>query len=138
MSAYRTERVASVIQRVVGDALTHRLSDPRLSPLTSVTRVEVSGDLQVAKVYVSVLGAEGDGRRTFAALQHARGRIQRTLARRLRARFCPEVRLYLDESLKRAAETIEIINRTMGVSPADADARPDQRPGEDDISGAVE
>ena len=138
MSSYRVQKMASSIRSIVSDVILNGLNDPRISSLTSVTRVEVSGDLQVAKVYVSVLGAEGDGRRTFAALQHARGRIQRTLARRLRARFCPEVRLYLDESLKRAAETIEIINRTMGVSPADADARPDQRPGEDDISGAVE
>ncbi len=116
MSSYRVEKMASNIRTIVSDVILNDLNDPRISRFTSVTRVEVSGDLQIAKIFVSVLGADSEGRKTFAALEHASGRIQRTLARRLRARFCPEIRLYLDESLKRAAETIAMIERTAAES----------------------
>ena len=51
MKPYRQEKVASEVRAVVGDAIANRLSDPRISPFVSVTRVSVSGDLAVADVY---------------------------------------------------------------------------------------
>jgi ribosome-binding factor A len=86
---------------------------------------------------VSVLGTDSEGRKTFAALEHASGRIQRTLARRLQARFCPEIRLYLDESLKRAAETIALIERTAAESSA-ADTGDERDMDEEMRGGAAE
>ncbi len=126
MRSYRVDKMASTIRNIVGEAMAHRLSDPRISPLASVTRVEVSGDLQLAKVYVSVLGAPAEARRTLAGLTHAVGHVQRMVARQLTVRRCPEVRFLLDDSLKKAANTMRIIDETMKEhGPADAAAPPD-------------
>jgi ribosome-binding factor A len=112
MRSYRVQKLASTIRDIVSEAIAHRLQDPRISPLTSVTRVEVSGDLQIARVYVSVLGEGADGRKTLAGLDHAVGRVQRLVAGRLTLRRCPELRFVLDDSLKTAAETWRILDQT--------------------------
>jgi len=109
----RLEKVASVIRDVVSDAVANRLSDPRISPLASVTRVEVAGDLQTACVYISVLGTPADERRTLAGLDHAVGHVQRLLAGRLRTRQCPRLRFVSDPSIKKGAETIRMIDEAM-------------------------
>jgi len=117
MKPYRAEKVASEIREVVGGAIITRLADPRISRFTSVTRVTVSADLAFADVYVSVMGTPVEERKTLAGLLHARGHLQGMVARRLRIRQCPEIRLHLDESIKRGAETIRIIDETMGRKP---------------------
>ena len=130
MKPYRLEKVASEVRAVVGDAITNRLSDPRISPFASVTRVSVSGDFSVADVYVSVMGEEGEQRKTLAGLKHARGHLQGLVAKRLRTRQCPAIRFHLDDSIKRGMETIRAIDDVMGrMSEAD-DAPPS--PGGDD------
>lgn len=111
MGSFRVDKMASFIQTVVSEIVRHRLNDPRISPHATVTRVEVSRDLQVAKVFVSVLGSEADGRRTLAALKHAGGHIQRMVAQSLQTRHCPELRLEWDETMRRTVETLEIIER---------------------------
>ena len=58
MKSYRPERVANVVRSVVSDAIAMKLSDPRIAPLSSVTRVEVSADLEHAT------RARGSGDRT--------------------------------------------------------------------------
>ena len=109
--SHRIEKMASNMRSIVSDVILNELNDPRISPLTSVTRVQMSGDLQIAKVFVSVLGSDAECRRTFAGLEHAVGHIQRILAQRLQVRHCPQIRLRLDESLKRSAETIAMIDK---------------------------
>ncbi len=111
MTRHRAEKMASAVRAVVSDAIHNKLNDPRISPLSSVTRVEMSGDLQIARVFISVLGSDADERRSMAGLQHARGRIRQLVARKLRTRHCPEIRLAIDDVLKRAQDTIEIIER---------------------------
>jgi len=113
VSSHRVERVASVVRMVVSDAIANRLSDPRISHMSSVTRVEVSGDLRYATVLVSVMGSDTEGRRTLAGLQHARGYVQSLLAKRLTLRQCPLLRFQLDESIKRGSETVRLIEQTM-------------------------
>lgn len=115
MRHHRTEKMASTVRMIVADAIRNKLSDPRIQPLTSVTRVELSADLQIANIYVSVLGTEAEARCTMAGLQNATGHIQRIVARKLTTRFCPQIRFQLDESLKRAAETIRIIDESVAV-----------------------
>jgi ribosome-binding factor A len=120
MKPYRVERVSSEIRNVVGEAIVSRLSDPRISRFSSVTRVVVSPDLSFADVYISVMGTVGEQRRTIAGLEHARGRVQGLLARRLSVRQCPAIRFHLDESIKRGTETIRMIDEVMGRQPGEA------------------
>ncbi|HSW44288.1 MAG TPA: 30S ribosome-binding factor RbfA [Phycisphaerae bacterium] len=139
MKSYRPQRVANVVREVVSDAIANRLSDPRIAPLSSVTRVEMSADLENARVYISVMGSPTAQRRTMQGLESAVGLVQRMVARELPIRHCPHLSFHLDESIKRAAETIRIINETMAeYEPKDhldtesqGDALPDESEGED-------
>ena len=123
MASHRVERMASTVRTIVADAIRNKLNDPRIAPLCSVTRVEMSGDLQVARVFVSVPGSDAVRRRTMAGLTHARGHIQRIVAHNLSVRQCPEIRLKLDDSLKLAAETMRIIEQSVGQAD---DALPEE------------
>jgi ribosome-binding factor A len=117
MRPYRKEKIASVVQSVVGDAILHRLNDPRVEPLTTVTRVEVTGDLLFAKVYLSVLGDEAAERRTLQALRHAAGFIQKMLARQLSIRQCPELRFEVDRGIKEARRTLALLEENRRLEP---------------------
>lgn len=103
--SYRLHRVAGAVREVVSDAIANRLWDPRIHRLTTVTRVEVSADLQVAKVYLSILGSPAEAKRSLQGMSSARGAVQKMLARRLETRQCPELRFFLDEGLRLAQET---------------------------------
>ena len=113
MRAYRLERVASTIRDVVSEAIQRHLNDPRIASMTSVTRVEVSGDLMYARVHVSVMGTPGTQRRTMGGLERSTRYIQSLLAKRLTTRHCPRLRFVLDPSIQQAMETNRIIDETM-------------------------
>jgi ribosome-binding factor A len=109
-----------------------RLSDPRISRLASVTRVQVSKDLQYADVYISVLGADADSRTTLRGLEAAHGKVQGMVADALPIRQVPIVRFRLDESIKKGFETIQLIEKSMeeirqreAERAAQAGSRPD-------------
>jgi ribosome-binding factor A len=107
--AHRKEKIGSVIQQVVGETIVHRMHDPRIAPFTTVTRVDVTGDLAIARVFLSVQGDDAAQRRTLAALRHARGFLQREVARELSIRQCPELRFDFDRGAKEARRTIELL-----------------------------
>lgn len=111
--AYRIPRVANAVREVVSEAIAQHLSDPRISRFTSVTRVEVSADLQNANVYVSVMGSEGDASTTMKGLESARGVVQSMVAKRLDIRQCPRIKFHLDEGLKIARETLQKLKEVL-------------------------
>ena len=113
MSSYRVPKIASAIRSIVSEALANKLNDPRISPLASVTKVEVSADLQHARVYISVIGQPNEAKRTLAGLTSATGQIQRIVARQLTMRRAPLIHFELDESLKKAAAMMRLIEETM-------------------------
>ncbi len=121
--SHRPEKVAHVVRDVVSDAIANRIADPRVHRFTSVTRVEVSGDLRYADVHVSVMGSENDSRTTMKGLQSARGMIQSRLAKRLDVRQCPIIRIHLDRGIKIGIETIRML----------AELSPESRPAEDGL-----
>src|SRR3954470_12435025 len=103
MKQHRLGRVAEVIREVAATTILLELRDPRVKMVT-VTRAEVSGDLQHAKVYVSVMGSESEQRLTLRGLRHAAGFIQSKLAKRLQTRFTPVVQFVLDAGVKNSIE----------------------------------
>ena len=113
MKKFRIEKVASVVRQIVSDAIRDRLQDPRVSSMTSVTRVEVSPDLDWAKVHVSILGSAAEQKTTMAALTSAAGYIQGILARSLHTRQCPRLVFLLDDSLKKSDEVMRLIDDSM-------------------------
>lgn len=111
MATRRQEKVARVVREAVSDAITGHLSDPRIEGFVSVTRVDVAADLRSAEVYVSIFGKdEASQNKTFAAIAHARSRIQSLLARRMQSKFCPVLCIHRDERLKRTLDTMKLID----------------------------
>lgn len=102
-----------MVQRIVGETIQSRLHDPRIEPLTSVTRVEVSADLSVAHVYISVLAPETRRKLTLRALEHAAGRLRARLAEQTVMRQTPVLVFHLDDSLRKGSETLQIIEKNM-------------------------
>ncbi|MCG3138704.1 MAG: Ribosome-binding factor A [Phycisphaerae bacterium] len=113
MKPFRLEKVSSELQQIISTAIRTKLQDPRIAPLTTVTRVELSGDLEQARIYVSVFGSRTEQTRTMAALHHATGFIQSLTARQLTLRQCPHIVFHLDESLKKGQEVLELIDVAM-------------------------
>ena len=110
----RTERVGSLIRNTIGQLLLSKLSDPRIDPAkTSITRVEVPEDLLTAKVFVSVLGTEGEQGRTLRALTHAAGHIQELMMRQISLRHTPTLEFVADTGFKRTLQTYAIIDQAM-------------------------
>src|ERR1700694_4249988 len=95
MKQHRLARVAEVIREVAGETILFELRDPRVKGVT-VTRAEVSGDLQHAKVYVSVMGSPKEQELCMHGLCHAAGFVQSKLAGRMKTRFTPVIEFVLD------------------------------------------
>lgn len=134
MKSFRPERVGHLIREVVSEAISSRLNDPRVETLSSVTRVEVTADLEHAKVWISVIGTDAVQRRTLAGLKSATGFIQSMVARELRMRTCPRLTFRLDESIKRGEEVLRLIEQTM----AESRQRDSQREGPEEAPGTTE
>ena len=120
MATRRQEKVARVIKEAVSDAIANHLSDPRIEGFTSVTRVEVAPDLKTADVYVSIFGGdEVMQKKTFAAISHARARIQSLVGDRISGKFCPILSFYMDEQFKKTLEIMDIIEKAVGKPNVD-------------------
>ena len=117
MKPHRLERVAEVIREVASETILFELKDPRVRGVT-VTRAEVSGDLQHAKVYVSVMGSAGEQNLCLHGLNHASGFIQSKLATRMKTRFTPVIHFILDQGVKNSIEISRLINEALAQSNA--------------------
>ena len=91
----RTDRVASLIQVVIGEILQKKLKDPRLGFVT-VTGVDLTPDLKLARVFYTVLGKESQKGNTQRALENAAGFLQRGVAEELKLRFTPKLSFHFD------------------------------------------
>lgn len=109
----RTERVASQIRRIVAEAIQHHLNDPRIEPLTSITRVDVAEDFALARIRVSILAEPNAQRRCLQALQAAASRLRSLVAEGLSMRTIPRLVFQLDDSLKQGFQTVQTIDQLM-------------------------
>ncbi|MGD1904273.1 MAG: 30S ribosome-binding factor RbfA [Geitlerinemataceae cyanobacterium] len=109
----RVSRVASTIKREVSQMLVGGgIKDDRVGAgLVSVTDVAVSGDLQHAKIFVSIYGSEEAKLETMAGLAAATKFVRRELGSRMRLRRTPEVMFFEDRSLERGSQTIDLLER---------------------------
>jgi ribosome-binding factor A len=128
MKAHRLARVAEAIREVASETILFELRDPRVKTTgVTVTRAEVSGDLQHAKVFVSVMGSPREQQLAMHGLKHAAGFVQSKLAKRLQTRFTPTIRFELDQGVKKSIEMTRLINEALGQgNPAGAAPDEDQ------------
>jgi ribosome-binding factor A len=99
MSKIRSNRIGELMKKELGDIIGRKLKDPRVGFVT-VTAVEVTGDLQQATVYITVLGDDEQKEATFSALMKATGFIRSEIGKRIRLRKTPELLFQFDESIE--------------------------------------
>ena len=136
---HRRERFASALRSVVAKLIQTELSDPRIRGLVSVSRIVVSPDLRLAKVYVSVLGTKGEQQSSLTGLRHSAGHLQSLLKEHLEFRVCPKLDFRLDDELKESMATMALIDEIsleLAAKDADVGQNPNQpsEPAQDDLA----
>jgi ribosome-binding factor A len=108
----RVSRVAELIKREVSQMLLNGIKDDRVGTgMVSVTDVDVSGDLQHAKIYVSIYGTDEAKVETMAGLKSATGYVRSELGARVRLRRTPEVIFLEDRSIERGNKVLALLSQ---------------------------
>jgi ribosome-binding factor A len=103
--SHRTLKVADRIKVVVAQLLETKIKDPRLGFVT-VTDARVTGDLQMASVFYTVLGDDDSRASTAAALESAKGAIRSALGRELGLRITPSIEFF-EDGLPESAKALD-------------------------------
>lgn len=109
MAGFKINRVTSDIKIALADIL-REVKDPRVSKLLSIVKLDVSGDMSYAKVYVSAIEGKEKTAESVKALKGAAGYIRRELGARLKLRKVPELRFVADDSIEVSAKISRIVN----------------------------
>ncbi|MFE8695139.1 30S ribosome-binding factor RbfA [Cytobacillus sp. FJAT-53684] len=94
----RANKVGEQMKKELGEIISRKIKDPRVGFVT-VTDVQVTGDLQQATVFISVLGDEEQKENTLKGLAKAKGFIRSEIGQRIRLRKTPEILFEFDESI---------------------------------------
>ncbi|WP_066288912.1 30S ribosome-binding factor RbfA [Bacillus sp. FJAT-29937] len=94
----RANKVGEQMKKELGEIIGRKIKDPRVGFVT-VTDVQVTGDLQQATVFISVLGDEEQRENTLKGLAKAKGFIRSEIGQRIRLRKTPEIFFEFDESI---------------------------------------
>ena len=105
MKVKRSDRLKGELQKEIYEIISKKLKNPNITEMFSVTRVDVSGDLAHAKVFVSVFSADAEKKkRTFNEIAASAKTIRYELARVMHARTVPELHFLADDSMEYGAE----------------------------------
>ena len=100
----KNNRINGEVMRALSVIIREGVKDPRIDPMLSITKVEVTPDLQFCKVHVSTLGADDSLDRSIEGLRNAEGYIRRELAHTVNLRKTPELQFVADRSIEYAIE----------------------------------
>jgi ribosome-binding factor A len=108
----RVERVSSLIKREVSQMLINGIKDDRVGAgMISITYVDVSNDLQHARIFVSIYGTEEAKAETMEGLEACTSYVRRELSHRMNLRRSPEIKFIHDTSLEKGDRLINFINQ---------------------------
>ena len=108
----RVARVAALIKREVSQMVMSEIKDDRVGAgMVSVTNVDVSGDLQHAKIFVSVYGTEEAKEETMEGLDASAHYVRKELGSRMQLRRTPTVKFIEDKSLEKGDEMVNLLNK---------------------------
>jgi ribosome-binding factor A len=110
MPLKRPKRVAQLIQKEINAIIQKQIKNIQLGFVT-ITGVEVTDDLQHAKVYFTVYGTEEERISTEKLLKKMTSFVRYHLGQRIRLRYTPEIIFQYDETMERAARIDELINQ---------------------------
>lgn len=109
MARIRVSRVGEQIKKELSQIVQQGLKDPRIGFVT-ITAVEMSGDLSIAKVYISVFGSTEQKQDSLHGLEKAKGFLRSEIGRRIQMRHTPELVFVMDESLEHHAHISKLLN----------------------------
>ena len=121
MASNRIARINEEIQRQISADI-RRLKDPRVSGsgMVSVTRVDTTGDLRYAKVFISVLDKSQE-KDVLKGLKSASGFLRRELGHALQLRYTPELQFIADDSIAYGVRILEVLRDPEKVKPVNPD-----------------
>jgi len=105
----RSDKVADLIQKEISEMLVRSIKDPRVGFVT-ITRVSVSDDCRLARVYFSVMGTVAEKERSMKGLDSAKGYVRRELGRRMTLKHVPEIVFKFDPSIEYAIHLGEVFD----------------------------
>ncbi|MGL4172490.1 MAG: 30S ribosome-binding factor RbfA [Actinomycetota bacterium] len=117
----RARRIADRVKVIVAQAFEREIKDPRLGFVT-ITDVRVTGDLQHASIFYTVLGDEADRAGTVAAIQSAQGVVRREVGRGLGLRLTPSLD-FIPDGVQENASHIDQLLRQAAQQDADVAAQ---------------
>ncbi len=129
MAGYKVGRNSEDIRRELADIM-RSLKDPRITGLLSIVRVDLSGDMSHAKVYISSMDGIAAAREAVKGLQHASGFIRREINNRLSLRTSPELKFIADDSIAHGAEITRMLKELLPEEDSrvsDAQENPEKR-----------
>jgi len=106
----RADRVSGLIQTTLSDLLNKSIHDPRLQRAT-ITRVKMSADLKLARIYFAIYGDEQKSKDAARGFESARGFIKRILAPRLGLRYMPDLIFFYDDSLDYGSHIDQLLEK---------------------------
>ena len=112
MSSRRVLKAAEAIREVVSMAILTDLRDPRIEDVT-VTYVEVSPDMRLAKVHVSIMGDDRKQKLCLHGLQSSAGYLQSKISDRIDTRYTPRIRFELDEGVKKSLAINQLLQELL-------------------------
>ena len=111
MASNRISRINEEIQRELSEQF-RRLKDPRVSQtgMVSITRVDTTGDLRYARIYISALDKSQE-KEVLKGLKSAADFLRRELGRSLQLRYTPELQFVADDSIQHGAHILEVLRQ---------------------------
>ena len=121
MASNRIGRINEEIQRELAEQIRF-LKDPRVSQvgMVSIIRVDTTGDLRYARVWISVLDKNQE-KDVMRGLKSAAGFLRRELGRKLQLRYTPELQFIADDSISQGAHILEVLRDPTRVKPENPD-----------------
>jgi len=118
MASRRVERVRSLLQREIGEAIRRELPVSQAGLIT-VNDVEIGGDLRNARVFVSILGTPEQQKAGLALLEKERVRIQGIVAHSVILKYTPQLRFVVDDSVQRGNRVLQLLEELEKPGPAE-------------------
>ncbi len=104
----RQKKLADEIKKIVSEIVDRKLKDPRKGFIT-ITHVKLSGDLRIASIFFTVLGNKENAQESLDVLNRANHFIRNEIASRIKARYIPELRFFVDDTMEYARRIGELL-----------------------------
>jgi len=111
--------VSGQIQKMLSELLHKKIKDPRLE-MAAITKVVMSADLRIARIYYSTQGTQKNRQDAQKGFKSSHGYLKRTLAKRLGLRYMPELKFFYDDSYDYGSK-IEQLLKTINAEPGQTD-----------------